>query len=153
MGSRRHTRVVKPANKPIYRAGGRRRAKPSVLIVEDDPCIRRLLREVLELEGYPIYGAAEHGIEGLVLLRFSQQPLVVVTGHIMPVMTGLDMLEEVARDPKLAARHRYVMATAAVNLVHGAAVLDELDAAFVPKPFTVEQLLDAVERAARGVVR
>lgn len=133
---------------PMYRA--RRRIKACVLIVEDDACIRQMLREVLELEGYAIYGEAEHGLDGLELLRLSFSPLLVLTGHMMPVMSGLEMLEAAARDERLSAMHRYVMQTAAAPWVRGAAVLAELGVPVVAKPFTVDELLRVVERSLHG---
>ena len=49
----------------------------SVLVVDDDPMLRDLLREVLEAEGYSVLQAAE-GHAALDLLRSSPHRLVVL---------------------------------------------------------------------------
>jgi CheY-like chemotaxis protein len=116
-----------------------------VLVIDDDPAIRKMLTEILTLEGYIVVGEAADGREALKALRASPYPLVVLLGHMMPVMTGLEMLEIVAQDTALATQHIYVMVTG--SRVEGASILRQLHVPFVPKPFTVDQILSAIEDA------
>ena len=59
---------------------------PTILIVDDDPAIRRMLVEVLSLEGYPTE-TAENGRVALELLAHSG-PRVVLLDLLMPEVDG-----------------------------------------------------------------
>ncbi len=73
-----------------------------VLVVEDDLDTRRMLREILELEGYAVR-EAEDGDQALGLLRSEGRDgcLAVVLDLMLPTVDGLQVLEAVARDPEL----------------------------------------------------
>lgn len=62
-----------------------------VLIVDDDPTLRDLLREMLEEEGYRVLQAAEGSI-ALDILRSSPHRLVVLLDYLMPGMGGKGLL-------------------------------------------------------------
>lgn len=72
-----------------------------ILIVDDDPDIRDLLRCAFEDEGYFVR-CAENGRAGLESLRNEARPVVVVLDLLMPVMTGNEMYAEMQADPVLA---------------------------------------------------
>ena len=78
------------AKKPIER----------ILIVDDDQRFRRMLRTMLEKEGYQVAEAA-NGEEGL--KRFSKAPVdLVITDIIMPGKEGIEtMVEILAADPEV----------------------------------------------------
>jgi CheY-like chemotaxis protein len=59
---------------------------PSVLIVDDDPSIRDVLRLLFESEGFEVIEAAG-GTDG-VLLSMNRQFEFVVLDYLMPGMTG-----------------------------------------------------------------
>src|SRR5689334_7006607 len=115
--------------------------KTSVLVVENDPAIRGMLRMMLDLEGYPVR-VVDGGAQALLELRRTPEPRVVLVNHLMPDVDGPAVLAAASTTPTLR-RHRYVlMSTCAtcesrprLALTHG----------LLPKPFTVEQLLDVVE--------
>jgi CheY-like chemotaxis protein len=120
-----------------------------VLVVDDDPAIRKMITEVLTLEGYIVVGGAADGREALKALRASPHPLVVITDNTMPFMSGLEMLETVAQDPVLATRHVYVMATPRLRTGEDADVLKRLHVPVVQSPFTVDQIVSVIEAAAK----
>jgi CheY-like chemotaxis protein len=125
----------------------------SVLIVDDDPNTRRMVREVLELEGYTV-STAEHGGPALGQMRASPVPLLVLLGLMMPVVTGEQVLEEVAADTTLAARHRIIMITGAfVRASQGrvAELRRQLDVPLLSQPVKVAELLPAVEAAVASL--
>jgi CheY-like chemotaxis protein len=74
-----------------------------ILIVEDDIDIRESLRELLELEGYPIAVAA-NGQEALDVL--AREPLgsvgLILLDLMMPVKDGISFRVEQKADPRLA---------------------------------------------------
>ncbi len=72
----------------------------TILVVDDDPQIRKLLRLVLEKAGFGVVEAAD-GRCGLKIL--SQQPLdLVITDIIMPEVEGIETIMAIRkRDPSL----------------------------------------------------
>src|SRR5687768_7144131 len=71
--------------------GAKRASNSTVLVVDDEPDIRYLLRVILELAGYRVVEAA-HGEAALELVRRSA-PQLVVTDQMMPVMNGGELIE------------------------------------------------------------
>ena len=117
----------------------RKKIKKSVLIVEDDPGIRDTLQHLLEAEGYTVF-LAEHGKDGLELLRRMAPPCAILLDIQMPVMDGYEFLREKNADPAIAEVPVVVLsATAEAKDLNGAAD-------FIRKPFSIPQLLKAVER-------
>ncbi len=68
-----------------------RSAKPTVLVVDDSPELRRYFRVLLESEGYPVLLASD-GIEGVQLVRMGTAVSVVLLDLQMPGMDGLQTL-------------------------------------------------------------
>jgi CheY-like chemotaxis protein len=121
-----------------------------VLVVDDDPVLRRLVYEILTLEGRDVQEASHGGI-ALEQLRAESAGMVVLLGLMMPEVDGEAVLEALAADEGLAARHSVVMVTAALpRAMDGrvAELLGQLDIPLVFKPFTVTQILGAVESAS-----
>jgi two-component system, chemotaxis family, chemotaxis protein CheY len=73
-----------------------RLASRTVLVVDDEPDIRYLLRVTLELAGYLVVEAA-HGEAALEQVRRSA-PQLVVTDRMMPVMNGGELIERLRAD-------------------------------------------------------
>ncbi|KKA43969.1 MULTISPECIES: response regulator [unclassified Salinivibrio] len=65
-----------------------------ILIVEDDPVFSRMIASFLEREGAAVR-EVENGLEGLQALRQSI-PDLLISDLSMPVMTGLEFVEEVS---------------------------------------------------------
>lgn len=71
-----------------------------VLVVEDYPQIARLLKLILERQGYKVQ-VASNGLEGLNMVRQSA-PHVVVLNYTMPIMDGIEMLRRLKSNPETA---------------------------------------------------
>jgi CheY-like chemotaxis protein len=69
----------------------KRPASCTVMVVDDEPDIRFLLRVTLELAGYGVVEAA-HGEAALELVRRSL-PQLVLTDRMMPRMNGDELIE------------------------------------------------------------
>ncbi len=68
---------------------------PVILVVDDDPFVRQLLRRVMEKEGYRVFEAA-NGEEGLeAYQRFN--PHIVLLDALMPVMDGFTCCSKLQR--------------------------------------------------------
>lgn len=115
-------------------------APSSILVVDDDPDIRSLMRTFLETEGYEVFtsGDADRAVE--IFGRVARIDLLV-TDMYMPQRTGLDLAMELRRD-----RHDLP-----VLVISGGAVPDEQRAGlqvqgwnFLAKPFRLPELLATV---------
>jgi DNA-binding response OmpR family regulator len=71
----------------------------SVLVVDDDPVVRRMLQLSFESEGFTVLTAGD-GIEGLEAMR-SGHPDVVVLDIMMPKLDGMKVMREVNEDDDL----------------------------------------------------
>lgn len=81
----------------------------NVLIVDDSRTSRRVLRDILERNGYVVIGEAVDGKEGYELYQ-SLKPDAVTMDVTMPVMDGVDSLKLIMRfDPEA----KVIMVTAA----------------------------------------
>ena len=67
-------------------------ASDTILVVDDDPYVRDMLKSHLELSGYRVF-QAENGEEGLAVAR-QETPLIVLLDLDMPVMGGVAFLEK-----------------------------------------------------------
>jgi CheY-like chemotaxis protein len=112
---------------------------PTVLIVDDDPAIRKMLVEVLSLEGYPTE-TANNGREALEMLAKSG-PRLVLLDLLMPELDGRGVINQLSEDPPERQRHRIILVSAWANLE--AARDLEADGTLI-KPFNVSQLLNVI---------
>jgi two-component system response regulator (stage 0 sporulation protein F) len=112
----------------------------TVLIVDDDPAIRKMLVEVLSLEGIPTETAV-NGREALDMLEQSG-PRVVLLDLLMPVIDGRGVVAALRESPAERAKHRVILMSALGYLETARDV--EVDGRLV-KPFTVSQLLSIIE--------
>ena len=84
----------------------------NILIVDDSPAMRRVVRRVVDISGLDVgkYMEAENGIEALTVLRAAWVDLIM-TDINMPGMDGEELLLEVRKDPLLAAIPVLVVST------------------------------------------
>lgn len=71
---------------------------PLVLVVEDDPEVRRMAVMAVERLGYNVI-MARNGLEGLELAR-AYKPDLVITDALMPKMDGREMARRLKDDPE-----------------------------------------------------
>jgi CheY-like chemotaxis protein len=107
-----------------------------VLVVDDDPSIRRLMIATLKRDGYT-FAEATNGEEALERMR-SDAPDVVLLDLMMPRVSGWDVLKVRSTDPKL--RNIPVIIVSANRDPELAGAIDSGVCAFLPKPFDVHVL-------------
>ncbi|MDP6574508.1 MAG: adenylate/guanylate cyclase domain-containing protein [Rhodospirillales bacterium] len=107
--------------------------KPSLLVVDDEPFNRDLIKRLLAKEGYENVEMAENGRQALDLLR--GQPFDVVMLDIeMPELDGYGVLEELKSD--MGLRHIPVIMISSIDDVDSIVKCIELGAEdYLPKPF------------------
>lgn len=119
---------------------------PRVLVVEDDPSVRGLLRTLLTAEGYDV-AVASDGLAGLVQAT-QQRPALVLLDVVMPDLGGVRVLEEMRGDPALADIP-VIVVTGKTEWLAG--LRDLLgDHSVFSKPFEVTELLDRVGQVTGG---
>lgn len=112
---------------------------PTILIVDDDPHIRKMLVDVLSLEGYPTETAA-NGREALDKLPRSG-PRIILLDLLMPEVDGWGVMSALQEIPGERQRHKIVLVSAWANLERAQNLHPD---GTLPKPFTVNQLLEVL---------
>ncbi|GAC1443693.1 MAG: hypothetical protein NVS3B26_00380 [Mycobacteriales bacterium] len=108
-----------------------------VLVIDDDPGVRQLVKDVLELEGFDVAVAAD-GYAGLRLVEL-ERPDCIVLDVMMP---GLDGHAVLTRIRSAGGRHiPVVMLTAAADDHQAWQAWTEGVDYFLSKPFEPEELL------------
>ncbi|MBI3507628.1 MAG: response regulator [Proteobacteria bacterium] len=121
-------------------------APTRVLVTDDDPHIRSLLQELLEVAGY-LVDTATNGKEGLEKVVRDPPDLLLLDVE-MPIMTGWEVLQRIKSDVLL--RHLPVLMLTSLSQiqdkVHG---LDLGADDYLTKPFNVPELLARVRGALK----
>lgn len=111
-----------------------------VLVVEDDPAIRRLVMRVLQRHGYAV-DAASDGLEAVLKLGLVEYD-VIVLDLMMPHLDGFTFLDTFAvNDP---SRLRKVIVTSAASPAVIRERMEREPFQLLPKPFDISQLVDTV---------
>jgi two-component system phosphate regulon response regulator PhoB len=111
--------------------------KITVLVVEDEAHIRRVLEYNLKLDGFEVY-LAEDGAAGLKLAT-EKQPDVILLDWLMPVMNGLQVLKKLKND-SYTENIPVFMLTAKGMLNDVTQALDIGADDYITKPFNPTQL-------------
>lgn len=114
----------------------------TVLLVEDEPSLRRLVERVLSEAGYDVLVASD-GQEALRVARNATSPIdLLVTDVVMPQMSG----PALARSLKEKQQDLPVVFVSGYADHHAEAGLD-VDAHFLAKPFAPPDLLEIVQKS------
>ncbi|CAA9551580.1 MAG: Two-component system response regulator protein [uncultured Thermomicrobiales bacterium] len=118
-----------------------------ILVADDDPAIRDVLREFLEDEGYSVDEAGD-GAHVLASLtgRNGGRPDLVLMDVRMPDKTGIDVLREAPPGQKTAGHLPIIIMTAfgTSNVAIEAMQLGAYD--YITKPFDLDEVLVTVQR-------
>lgn len=127
--------------------------RPEVLIVEDDPDVRLLLRLSCEAAGYAVQTRAD-GVDALAWLRASANASIVVLDYRMPRLDGWGVLKAVAADSALAgAGHVYILVTADAATLppEFSDLLGEMSVRVAAKPVDLVRLHALLAEAERRI--
>jgi CheY-like chemotaxis protein len=110
-----------------------------VLVVDDEPGIRESLVDVIEALGCSAITAAD-GAAALAMLE-THRPCLIILDLLMPVLSGLEVLEEMRKQPALAAVP-VVISTSAPHLApRGVPIL--------PKPINIRATWDYIRQSCQ----
>ena len=112
-----------------------------ILVVDDDPAIRQLLIDVLEMDGYEVSVA----VDGLAAVRAveSSSPDFVVLDVMMPGLDGFGVLSAIRAQPGEPVP--VLMLTAAAEAGADARAWASGVDYYLAKPFTPDAVLDLID--------
>jgi DNA-binding response OmpR family regulator len=115
-------------------------ADATVLVVDDDPVIVKLLQVNFEMDGYDVLTAAD-GAEGLARAQ-SDRPDIIVCDVMMPKMNGLEVAAALKADQDTKGIPIILLSAKAQtsDVQAGKDVADE----YITKPFDPLELLERV---------
>jgi len=128
-------RVPKPKEHELWGSG-------TVLLVEDEPMVRGVAERALTRHGYTVI-TAENGEEALEVLARGEEIVLLISDVVMPAMDGPTMVRE-ARKSRPDLKILFMSGYAEEQLRNS---IDIDNVAFLPKPFSVQELAEATRRA------
>jgi CheY-like chemotaxis protein len=121
-----------------------KRGPARVLVIDDEPYVRTLLRRLLEFDGYEVI-VSDDGLRGLAAAQH-QRPDAIVLDLMMPVFDGYEVLAGLRTDPRTADVPVVVLTAVATIAAH-----QRVSAAgattCLTKPFVPEELAAALSSA------
>ena len=127
---------------------------PTILVVDDEPTIRVLLRVTLEGSGHSVLEAAD-GVSALELAR-RERPDLMLLDIALPALNGLEVCRRLKEDPATAATPIFLL-TGFVQQAERDAAVEAGGQGFIAKPFSpavlVAQIDDALRRRPAFVSR
>lgn len=118
-----------------------------ILLVDDAPLMRALLREILEGEGYEVSAEAVNGEEAIERYR-EIRPQVVTMDILMPGLDGIASLRAI-RSMDAAARVVMVSAVGQEGLITEAMAAGA--AAYILKPFNQAQVVTTLKKVVGDI--
>ena len=109
-----------------------------VLVADDDPAILRLVKTIVEKEGYTVISARD-GKEAYKLLQSGEQFAAAIFDVIMPYIQGTELVRYMQSEKRLM-KIPVIMMTAEQNSRLSSESFSAGAVAFLPKPFTSSQL-------------
>lgn len=119
-------------------------SKLKVLVADDEPALRKLLKTNMELEGYETLEAS-NGAEVLECVE-RDNPDIILLDIMMPVMDGWEVMTALAANPEYEQKVILVSAKASddAQLQGWELGADE----YITKPFDLDSLLERVREVA-----
>jgi CheY-like chemotaxis protein len=120
------------------------RPQPTILMIDDEANARKVVKLLLEREGYRVLTAA-NGEEGLILAKV-ERPAVVLLDVMMPKLNGYETLKRLREDQDTSAIP--VIMVTAKGTEHDIATSFKLGAIFhVEKPYETKDLIQKIQVA------
>jgi len=123
---------------------GREKRKKKILVLEDEPGLRELFRDVLIMEGYDVRSASD-GKKGYdVYCEF--EPDLIFADVVMPKMNGLEVLKKI-RKINPGIKVIYISGFFGIEGIKRELDLEVSKYGYrtLPKPFKISELLDLVK--------
>src|SRR5687767_1696868 len=113
-------------------------AQLQVLVADDDPAILRLVKAIVEKEGYTVISARD-GKEAYKFLQSGEKISAAIFDVVMPYIQGTELVRYMKSEKRLM-NIPVIMMTAEQNPRLSSESYSAGAVAFLPKPFTASQL-------------
>jgi two-component system chemotaxis response regulator CheY len=121
-----------------------------ILVVDDFPTMRRIVKTLMRQNGYTNFVEAEDGVQAMKILNTEQDIEFIVSDWNMPNMTGLELLKTVRSDPKF--KHLpFLMVTAEAEKENIIEAVKCGVSNYVVKPFTGVTLQEKITKIYAGL--
>jgi len=119
----------------------------TVLVVDDEPMVRQVTRQILERFGYRVLEAADGALAVALYAERAADIDVILTDLMMPIMDGPAAIHVFLR---INPEARIIAASGFDRQGRGPAAVHPRVKVFLQKPFTAQTLLAAVRDVMRG---
>ena len=119
-----------------------------VLIVDNLPSIRNIVKNLLKDMGFNDADEAEDGLQAMEKLKSGDYGLVI-TGRDMPNMSGMDLIRKIRGNDKLKSLP-FIMLTAEAESKKILEAIQSGINGYIVKPFTIEVLKKNIERVLKS---
>lgn len=116
-----------------------------ILVVDDFPTMRKIVRQVLRQLGYNDVQEAEDGEAALRILREKPDIQFVISDWNMPNITGIELLKSVRSDPALKGLP-FLMVTAEADKENIVEAVKSGVSSYIVKPFNAATLREKIEK-------
>ncbi|MFN3680213.1 PP2C family protein-serine/threonine phosphatase [Thermosynechococcus sp.] len=117
-----------------------------ILVIDDDPTTRLLLRKTLKALGYEV-AVASHGREGIAIAT-AEKPALIICDWMMPEVDGLEVCRQIKQDQELS-RSFFVLLTAKGEVEDRIQGLDAGADEFLSKPIDPNELRARIQAGLR----
>ncbi|NRA43920.1 MAG: chemotaxis protein CheY [Oligoflexales bacterium] len=116
-----------------------------ILVVDDFPTMRRIVKTLLRQNGFTNFIEAEDGVKAYTTLQTTNDIEMIVCDWNMPNMTGLELLKTVRADPKV--KHLpFLMVTAEAEKENIIEAVKAGVSNYIVKPFTGATLKEKMDK-------
>ncbi|MEB3273226.1 MAG: response regulator [Prochlorothrix sp.] len=114
----------------------------AILVIEDEPQVRRNIQDILELSGFSVQSAAT-GHQGVALAQ-QMLPDLIISDVMMPEMDGFEVVQALKNQPE-TARIPFIFLTAKASRQDWRQAMNLGADDYLTKPFTPQELLEAIQ--------
>ena len=119
-----------------------------VFIVDDEYSLQYFYKQVLTISGFGVAGVASNGIEAVSMFKsFSNKPKVILMDQRMPEMTGIEASKLILQFDN---RVKIIFVSADASVKEEALSIGAF--LFIDKIFTIEELIDAINKAIENYI-
>ena len=123
-----------------------------ILVVDDFPTMRRIVKTLLKQIGFENTIEAEDGVMALKVLESDPKIEFVMSDWNMPNMTGIDLLRAVRAHPKLKTMP-FVLVTAEAEKENIVVAVKAGVNNYIVKPFTAEALREKLDKVFNALLK
>jgi len=112
-----------------------------IFIVDDEPILHELYRDILSMNGHEISDEAYNGDECVNKLNNANpQPDLILMDHRMPIMNGIEATKKLLKsNPEL----KIIFVSADITVKEEALSMGAVE--FIKKPFTISTLFKSID--------